>query len=66
MNRSDNYKFREENLKKLFKIGTGYELNLENPKTFNEKLQWLKLYYHKPGILQNAFYLRSINQPAVN
>ena len=48
MNRSDNYKFREENLKKLFKIGTGYELNLENPKTFNEKLQWLKLYYHNP------------------
>ncbi|TKZ35414.1 glycosyl transferase, partial [Brachyspira catarrhinii] len=48
MNRSDNFKFREENLKKLFKIGTGYELNLENPKTFNEKLQWLKLYYHNP------------------
>ncbi len=23
----------------------GYELDLTNPKTFNEKLQWLKLYY---------------------
>ncbi len=22
--------------------------NLKNPSTFNEKLQWLKLYYHKP------------------
>ncbi len=26
----------------------GYTLNLENPQTFNEKLNWLKLYYHKP------------------
>ncbi len=26
----------------------GYPLNLEEPKTFNEKLQWLKLYNHKP------------------
>ena len=26
----------------------GKKLNLENPKTFNEKLQWLKLYDHKP------------------
>ena len=23
-------------------------LNLDNPTTFNEKLQWLKLYYHRP------------------
>ena len=28
---------------------TGYELNLDNPQTFNEKLQWLKLNYHKPS-----------------
>ena len=27
-----------------FKDTFGYELNLKNPKTFNEKLQWLKLY----------------------
>lgn len=26
----------------------GYKLNLENPKTFNEKLQWLKLYDRNP------------------
>lgn len=28
-----------------FKIVLGYKLNLSNPQTFNEKLQWLKLYY---------------------
>lgn len=27
-----------------FKHYLGYELDIENPKTFNEKLQWLKLY----------------------
>ena len=26
----------------------GKKLNLKNPQTFNEKLQWLKLYDHKP------------------
>lgn len=26
----------------------GKELNLKNPQTFNEKLQWLKLYHRKP------------------
>ncbi|MGI5056610.1 ATP-grasp fold amidoligase family protein [Treponema socranskii] len=34
-------------LKRLFKAKMGYELNLENPQTFNEKLQWLKLYNRK-------------------
>ena len=34
----------EEYLKKYFRIVMGYELNLDNPKTFNEKMQWLKLY----------------------
>lgn len=38
----------EEFLKRKFKENTGKELDLRNPKTFNEKLQWLKLYYHKP------------------
>lgn len=38
----------EDYLKKLFKANMGYELNLENPRTFNEKLQWLKLYDHRP------------------
>lgn len=38
----------EQYLKKLFKLKLGKELNLDNPKTFNEKLQWLKLYDRKP------------------
>ena len=35
-------------LKKMFKERMGYSLNLDNPKTFNEKLQWLKLHDHNP------------------
>lgn len=31
-------------LKEWYKENTGRDLNLENPITFNEKLQWLKLY----------------------
>jgi len=38
----------KEYLKSVFKRRMGYELNLDNPKTFNEKLQWLKLYDRKP------------------
>lgn len=26
----------------------GYTVNLDNPKTFNEKINWLKLYYNNP------------------
>lgn len=32
----------------LFKLKMGYKLNLKNPKTFNEKLNWLKLYNRYP------------------
>lgn len=35
-------------LKVMWKQWMGYELDLEQPKTFNEKLQWLKLYDCKP------------------
>lgn len=35
-------------LKLLFKKHLGYKLNLDNPKTLNEKLQWLKLYNNDP------------------
>lgn len=42
------YKSDEKYLKTLFKWRMGKELNLENPKTFNEKLQWLKLYNRRP------------------
>ena len=30
-------------MKKMFKLRIGQKLDLDNPKTFNEKLQWLKL-----------------------
>lgn len=39
-------------LKLLFKARTGKKLNLDNPQTFNEKLQWLKLYNRKPEYTQ--------------
>ena len=35
-------------LKKLYYLRTGRHLNLSNPKTFTEKLNWLKLYDRKP------------------
>ena len=38
----------ERYLKLLFKDRMGYKLNLKDPKTFNEKLQWLKLYNRRP------------------
>lgn len=34
-------------LKLKFKLLIGYKLDLDNPQTFNEKLQWLKLYDRK-------------------
>ena len=33
-----------EALKNWFKNETGKKLNLDNPQTFNEKIQWMKLY----------------------
>lgn len=35
-------------LKLMYKVMTGQKLDLNNPKTFNEKLQWLKLYDRNP------------------
>ena len=37
----------ETYLRKYYKLRMGKELNLENPQTFNEKLQWLKLHDRK-------------------
>ena len=37
----------EEYIKLLYKIKFGKEPNLKEPKTFNEKIQWLKLYDRK-------------------
>lgn len=39
-------------LKMLFPLRTGYKLNLKNPQTFNEKLQWLKLNNRKPEMVK--------------
>ena len=35
-------------LETVFPLIMGYDLNLDNPKTYNEKLQWLKLYDRNP------------------
>ena len=35
-------------LKLLFRLKMGYRLDLQNPKSFSEKIQWLKLYDRKP------------------
>lgn len=39
---------------KQFKWGTGYKINLDNPKSFNEKIQWLKLNYRNPLLTKCA------------
>ena len=38
----------ELELKLLFRLKCGYKLDLNNPKTYNEKIQWIKLYDHNP------------------
>ena len=38
----------EEYLKKTYKAYIGRELNLDSPTSFNEKLQWIKLYDRNP------------------
>ena len=35
-------------LEKVYKLRMGRKLDLDNPQTYNEKLQWLKLYDRKP------------------
>ena len=38
----------ERYLKLLYRARIGHPLNLDNPRTFNEKLQWLKLHDRNP------------------
>lgn len=38
----------EKYLRRMFKARRGQALSFENPQTFNEKLQWLKLYNRNP------------------
>ncbi|WP_157143923.1 ATP-grasp fold amidoligase family protein [Brachyspira pilosicoli] len=54
MTKEENIKFREKLIKQRFKNSLGYDLNLDNPQTFNEKIQWLKLYNHDPLITKCA------------
>lgn len=42
-------------LKRKYKLGMGKELDLENPQTFSEKLQWLKLHNRKPEYIVPNF-----------
>lgn len=35
-------------LRLIFHLRTGKVLNLDDPKTYNEKLQWIKLYDRRP------------------
>jgi|LSQX01.1.fsa_nt_gb hypothetical protein len=37
-------------LEKLFLKKVGYKLDLENPRSYNEKIQWMKLYWHDPRL----------------
>ena len=46
-------------LKLCFKYKMGYKLNLKNPQTFSEKLQWLKLYDRRPE------YTKMVDKAAV-
>ena len=39
-------------LELMFPMRVGYKLNLDNPQTYNEKLQWLKLYDRRPEYTQ--------------
>lgn len=41
-------------VKYRYKLLTGQRIDLEKPKTFSEKIQWLKLYEHKPEIVLYA------------
>ncbi len=51
------YKYKSQNkekeyLIKLGKINLGYVMNLDNPKTYNEKLNWYKLNYKNDLMIQ--------------
>lgn len=39
-------------IKQVYKKKFGQDIDLVNPKTFNEKLNWMKLYWHDPLLTQ--------------
>jgi len=45
---------KKEILKNHFRKRVGYELNFDDPKGFNEKIMWMKLYYQNPLVTQCA------------
>ncbi|NMC36405.1 hypothetical protein GYA49_05175 [Candidatus Beckwithbacteria bacterium] len=47
---ANDYNYAKRRFKKTF----GYDLNLRKPKTFNEKIQYLKLHYRKPILTRLA------------
>lgn len=52
----------EEYIKKKYKARTGKKLNLDNPQTYNEKPQWLKLYDRNPRytVMADKYLVREI------
>jgi len=56
-----------EFLKKKFYVKMGRELDLENPLTFNEKLQWLKLYDRRPEytVMVDKYLVRGLAAAAL-
>lgn len=48
MKKHPNWMSDEFYLRTFWRMVMGYKLDLKNPKTFNEKLQWLKLYDRNP------------------
>ncbi|MDD3944760.1 MAG: ATP-grasp fold amidoligase family protein [Bacteroidales bacterium] len=47
----ENFRFfipKKKYLELIFRYKMGYDLNLKNPRSFSEKLQWLKLYNRNP------------------
>lgn len=56
------YMSDEQYLKKLYKYRIGRELDLKDPKTYTEKIQWLKLNDHNPiyTIMQDKYLVRNL------
>ncbi|MCF2660265.1 glycosyl transferase [Parabacteroides distasonis] len=52
INSSVNFVSDELFLKMKFVLNVGYWPNLKNPKSFNEKIQWLKLHHKRPEYTQ--------------
>ena len=44
----------EAYIKLIYRLRMGKKLNLDNPVTFTEKLQWLKLNDHRPEYMKIA------------